>query len=489
MINLGALDSGDNSFAYSINSKGWVVGYSGDPDALDHANAFLWKPTVDNGSTGTMSNLGQLNGSAFNYARDINDAGQIVGWADSKSFITTFGQPLQDIGSLGGSSTQAWAINNLGMIIGNSKTPAAVQHAFIYADGGMRDLNDLVPAGGNWSLNIARGINDLGQVAGVGTFGGTLHGFLLSPLPTWKIDSDGTWSTGTNWLGGLPSGPGAEVRLTGAILAPRTVTLDTHRTVGHLVFDNSNRYTLAGATLTINGAAANTGIEVRSGGHTISAPVNFASTATISLAMNSSLQISGSMTGPIKSLQIGTNATMDLTSNSLLVNYDAADGSPIAVVAGKIGSAFNGGSWNGTGLTSSTVAAIAADSSNPHKTALGYAEAGAIGLTGAGIDATTLYIRSTLQGDSNLDGKVNAIDFNALAAGFGATSKQWLDGDFNYDGNVTSADFAALAGNFGSTFAPAQSLGTLVPEPAMLSYLACTAIVARRRRSASGRAK
>src|SRR5438874_10481883 len=130
-------------------------------------------------------------------------------------------------------------------------------------------------------------------------------------------------------------------------MAPHTITLDSPRTIGHLVFDNANRYTLAGSsTLTINGSSATTGIEVRSGNHTIGAPVTFTSTATISLAANSSLKLSGLVKGPIKSLQLGIGATIDLTNNNLVIDYAPADGSPIGTLTTALSTGRNGGLWN-----------------------------------------------------------------------------------------------------------------------------------------------
>jgi autotransporter-associated beta strand protein len=99
-------------------------------------------------------------------------------------------------------------------------------------------------------------------------------------------------------------------------------------------------------------------------------------------------------------------------------------------------------------------------------------------------------IRNTFRGDANLDGVVNALDFNALATNFGtAGTKVWSQGDFNYSGAVDTTDFMLLSQNFGQTALPssplpAPVLGTLVPEPSMLSVLAISAvaIIGRRRR-------
>src|SRR2546430_6698224 len=76
--------------------------------------------------------------------------------------------------------------------------------------------------------------------------------------------------------------------------------------------------------------------------------------------------------------------------------------------------------------------------------------------------STNVTVAYTYAGDSNLDGKVNALDFNSVATNFsGAT--QWTSGDFNYDGAVNGLDFNALASNFNSTLTiAAPSLGALV---------------------------
>ena len=69
--------------------------------------------------------------------------------------------------------------------------------------------------------------------------------------------------------------------------------------------------------------------------------------------------------------------------------------------------------------------------------ALGYAEASQLGVatfSGLSVDNTAILVKFTFNGDANLDGKVNALDFNALATNFGKTpgSDVWSQGDFNY---------------------------------------------------------
>jgi hypothetical protein len=43
----------------------------------------------------------------------------------------------------------------------------------------MTDLNSLLPANSGWILSNATGINDSGQIVGVGTYNGQTQAFLL----------------------------------------------------------------------------------------------------------------------------------------------------------------------------------------------------------------------------------------------------------------------------------------------------------------------
>jgi hypothetical protein len=54
-------------------------------------------------------------------------------------------------------------------------------HAFVYRNGQMFDLNNLIPANSGWVLTTATGINDTGHIVGSGALNGELVGFLLTP--------------------------------------------------------------------------------------------------------------------------------------------------------------------------------------------------------------------------------------------------------------------------------------------------------------------
>jgi hypothetical protein len=96
-------------------------------------------------------------------------------------------------------------------------------------------------------------------------------------------------------------------------------------------------------------------------------------------------------------------------------------------------------------------------------------------------------------GDANMDGTVNALDFNAMANGYSGTSDTWLQGDFTGDNTVDSADFAILASNYGivtpppvnppaGAATPFGQLGDIVPEPGAIAGLAIASLLLRRNR-------
>jgi len=70
-----------------------------------------------------------------------------------------------------------------------------------------------------------------------------------------------------------------------------------------------------------------------------------------------------------------------------------------------------------------------------------------------------------MQGDANLDRRVDSDDFNILATSFGLSGRTFSQGDFNYDGTVNSDDFNILAGKFGQSVAPSMFRGTVIGAP------------------------
>lgn len=72
----------------------------------------------------------------------------------------------------------ATAINNTGKIVGTSDN-----RAFIWENGAMHDLNTMIASKSSWRLVSATGINESGQIVGVGSLGGDpFRAFLLTPI-------------------------------------------------------------------------------------------------------------------------------------------------------------------------------------------------------------------------------------------------------------------------------------------------------------------
>ena len=176
---LGVLPTGNWSSAYAISDTGAVAGYGN--VAGGSFRGFVWT------SASGLQQLGTLGGNN-SYAMAINNSGQVVGHANVASgydhaFVTS-GKALVDLGTLGGVSSYAYGINTQGAIVGYSWLPGSSdQHAFLYYNGQMQDLNSLIPASSGWVLQQAFGINDEGDIVGSGTFNGQTRAFLIDPIP------------------------------------------------------------------------------------------------------------------------------------------------------------------------------------------------------------------------------------------------------------------------------------------------------------------
>jgi len=115
----------------------------------------------------TVTPLGTL-GGIFSNVNAINDHDQITGYASlsdgvEHAFLWTSAQGMRDLGTLGGSTSYGFGLNNLGQVVGGS-FPASENfyHAFVWTENnGMHDLGTL---GGNYSY--AEAINDSGEVVG-----------------------------------------------------------------------------------------------------------------------------------------------------------------------------------------------------------------------------------------------------------------------------------------------------------------------------------
>ena len=189
---------GDPGWGNDINDAGVVVG-TAPTDALRGSRGFV--------AAGTQATeLPILPGGSIEDhagAIAINDAGQIVGMSPAPGYparhavLWSSSGVIQDLGTLGGTRSEAIDINASAQVIGRSLIAGdAATHFFLWSPGsGMQDLNTLLAA----DLTAVVEINDAGQIIGTYINGsGQSHAFLYTP-------GSGIRDLGT--LGGATSTP------------------------------------------------------------------------------------------------------------------------------------------------------------------------------------------------------------------------------------------------------------------------------------------
>jgi len=206
MKDLGTL-GGPDAFPMGMNELGQVFGISytspnansgngcdpGVPPNVPTQDPFFWDK-----DTG-MIDLGTLGGTC-GYAQAINNNGIVVGQSNlagdqaSHAFVWSRAKGLVDLGTLGGSSSDAEAINDEGIIVG-----ASLLHGNEQTDAALWGKNGLVNLGALPGDNCAYPfwINASGQIVGHGGTNCNGRGFLwensgpLVDLNTLVVSSDG----------------------------------------------------------------------------------------------------------------------------------------------------------------------------------------------------------------------------------------------------------------------------------------------------------
>jgi len=183
---LGALPGDSSSVAWAINENGDVVGWS---NGANGTRAFVFT------NSGGMVGLPGLPNRPRTVARDINDAGIVVGSAnaggtDLGHAVLWSGKLVQDLGTLGtGSFSEALAVNAAGQVVGWSSADSgggvSGVHGFLYGNNAAAPLRGLSPSSDARLIDLtpdsdtgyALDINDAGQVTGYKTALGGYHAF------------------------------------------------------------------------------------------------------------------------------------------------------------------------------------------------------------------------------------------------------------------------------------------------------------------------
>lgn len=237
-ITLARLPGATSTTAVAINEQGTVVGTAELPEGMRRPVVWATPDEIqDLGSYGRY--VFESPDSSWSVdaamATDINDHGHVVGSTSAPeyaevAYLWSAERGMQLLGTLGGPTSTAWAVNGRDEVVGTSALPDGTHRGFLWKDGEMLDLGAL---GGSHSDAYA--INDWGVVTGIyQTLSGETRVFRWSRSrgavdvgPTYAGVQDGitSLSTGLNVFGQIVGGvKGPDVSLRAAVRQPLTGT-------------------------------------------------------------------------------------------------------------------------------------------------------------------------------------------------------------------------------------------------------------------------
>jgi fibronectin-binding autotransporter adhesin len=210
-------------------------------------------------------------------------------------------------------------------IINTGSMAAGTYHLFDYTGTAFENLDNLVLADSHTGLYNLSLVNNTGSTS--------VDLSVETITQQWKKGGSNTnWSDAGNWwvAGGGPNATGAEalfinnnyVKSEDTVFnSTETVTIDTSRTVGSVVFNNATTaFTIAASTdqtLTLDETGGgNAVIHVIAGNSAISAPVVLADNLHAVVASGASLNLSGAISGSGKSLEKSGTGTLTLGGSS-----------------------------------------------------------------------------------------------------------------------------------------------------------------------------
>ncbi len=195
LTDLLTLQNGTNSYAHAVNSRGQVVGRSDNANDAGTQGA-LWQDVAPQ-----RVGLGTLGGT-FSEAFAINDLNSVVGVSttaarefravefrlDAAGFVIA----RNNLGTLPSANgtvpwSYAFGLNNSGLIVGASNS-----RGVLWRGGRIVDLNAIAVPPAGWRIESARAVNESGTIAAQ-AFGadGYRHAVMLVPC-TADADRDGS---------------------------------------------------------------------------------------------------------------------------------------------------------------------------------------------------------------------------------------------------------------------------------------------------------
>ncbi|HEY1683261.1 MAG TPA: hypothetical protein VGG19_00740 [Tepidisphaeraceae bacterium] len=167
-------DSNESSSANAINDQGWIAGAIG-PVSGAYANPVIWHDgqvihiaLPGNATSGCAIAINNAQQVLVSYTGPNIDDGFLVWDQGVETLLPGFSDPIY--------GTYATSMNDSGVVVGTS-----ANHAVLWQNGQICDLNDLVAPDSGWVLTDATSINDPGDIVGYGTYDGSDVPFLLTP--------------------------------------------------------------------------------------------------------------------------------------------------------------------------------------------------------------------------------------------------------------------------------------------------------------------
>lgn len=403
--------------------------------------------TVNSGAT--LSGTGAVSGLVTVASGGILAPGNSVGiltlgsltLSGGSSLIWEFSStPANDLVVV--SDSNGLSINGGAISLYNENTSAA------FATDGTYNLFQYagsIGGAGIGSLTVAN--QQAGKAYTFGTSGSFVTLSIASSglVASWNVDASGNWTTGANWSPSEPNGAGDTATFGSAITAPRTVTLDANRTIGNISFNNANAYTIAptaAEVLTVGDGTADKTLQVVSGSHTIAAGlVLSATTVTADIAAGQKLTLSGPISGTAaltKGVSAGTLVLTGSNSYSGGTNINLGTLEFAANALGGTAVSINGGTLryatgNTEDISTKTLTFGASNATidtngNDVTLANSIGNAGAGGLTKAGIGTLTLAGSNSYTGSTTVAGGTLAVTADSNLGDLGANAGVILAG-------------------------------------------------------------
>jgi probable HAF family extracellular repeat protein len=166
MIGLGSLDAGffAGSFGWGINDAGDVVGYTS-VASTEPPHAMVYR-------NGTTTDLGTGFGSgSVSWAKEISNGGHIVGARAASQLGTRratmwFDGSILDLPGLGGGDSEANAVSDAGVVVGQARSGTGSTRAVMWVNGLIRDLGTL---GNQLEVSTADDVSNTGAIVGRST--------------------------------------------------------------------------------------------------------------------------------------------------------------------------------------------------------------------------------------------------------------------------------------------------------------------------------